>query len=184
MPGVVRTRVGYSGGTKENPTYHDLGDHMETVQIDYDPTQITYQELLDIFWESHNPAQQAWSRQYMTAVFYLNDEQEVLITETRDRESAEIQGKVYTQILPASEFYLAEDYHQKYWLQNEPAIVTEYREIYPDTANFVASTAAARVNGYLRGYGTVTQLEAELNGLGLSSEGSARLLEIVRALHR
>ena len=71
----MRTRVGYSGGTKENPTYHDLGDHTETVQIDYDPTRVSYDKLLEIFWKSHNPRYQSRSRQYMIAVFYQDAEQ-------------------------------------------------------------------------------------------------------------
>jgi len=71
--GVVRTRVGYTGGSTKNPTYHSLGDHTETVQIDYDPTQISFEELLDVFWDSHRPTQRAWSRQYMAAVFFHNE---------------------------------------------------------------------------------------------------------------
>ncbi len=67
---MVRTRVGYAGGTKRNPTYYNLGDHTETIQIDYDPTYVSYRELLDIFWESHDPAARPWSRQYMAVVFY------------------------------------------------------------------------------------------------------------------
>ncbi|MDZ7761250.1 MAG: peptide-methionine (S)-S-oxide reductase [Desulfovermiculus sp.] len=67
---MVRTRVGYSGGKKPNPTYHDLGDHTETLQVDYDPEAVSYPKLLEVFWESHSPEQSALSRQYMAAVFY------------------------------------------------------------------------------------------------------------------
>jgi peptide-methionine (S)-S-oxide reductase len=181
---VVRTRVGYAGGTTKNPTYHNLGDHTETIQIDYDPTQISYEELLNIFWDSHNPAARPWSRQYMSIVFYHNDEQKRLAIETRDREAARIQGTIFTEIVPASEFHLAEDYHQKYRLQQVSELVREFGIMYPDDADFVNSTAAARVNGYLGGYGTFAQLQAEIDSFGLSSSGSNRLLEIVRSLHR
>jgi peptide-methionine (S)-S-oxide reductase len=181
---VVRTRVGYAGGTTKNPTYYNLGDHTETIQIDYDPTQVSYEELLDVFWDSHNPAQRPWSRQYMSIVFYHNDEQKRLAMETRDREAAKINSEIFTEIVPASEFYLAEAYHQKYRLRQVPDLMKEFSVIYPDNEDFVDSTAAARVNGYLGGYGTFEALQAELSGLGLSPAGSQRLLDIARALDR
>jgi peptide-methionine (S)-S-oxide reductase len=179
MPGVVRTRVGYAGGTTKDPTYHNLGDHTETIQIEYDPTQISYGELLDVFWSSHNPAGRPWSRQYMSIIFYHNDEQRKLAVATRDREAARIQGQIFTEIVPASEFYPAEAYHQKYRLRQVPDLMKEFSAMYPDDGDFVASTAAARVNGYLAGHGTCEGLQEELSSLGLSPEGGERLLGIV-----
>jgi peptide-methionine (S)-S-oxide reductase len=158
-----------------------LGDHAETIQIDYDPTQISYKELLDIFWGSHNPAQRPWSRQYMSIVFYHNDEQKRLAMETRDREAAKINGEIFTEIVPASEFYRAEAYHQKYRLRQVPDLMKEFSIIYPDNDDFVDSTVAARLNGYVGGHGTFEALRAELSGLGLSPERNKRLLDIVYA---
>ncbi len=180
MAGVVRTRVGYAGGTKAAPTYHNLGDHTETIQIDYDPTQVTYQELLTVFWESHDPSVPPLSRQYKSVVFYQNEEQKRLATETKAREETK-RGKVYTEVIPATEFYLAEAYHQKYYLRQVPDLAKEFEAIYPDNKDFVASTAAARVNGYLGGHGTLETLQAELSGFGLSPTGGKKLLDIVRA---
>ncbi|MGB5616246.1 MAG: peptide-methionine (S)-S-oxide reductase, partial [Desulfobacterales bacterium] len=74
--------MGYAGGTKEAPTYHSLGDHTETIQIDYDPSQVSYNDLLDIFWQNHDPSSRAWSKQYMAAVFYHTDEQKKLAEES------------------------------------------------------------------------------------------------------
>lgn len=176
---MVRTRVGYSGGTKKNPTYHDLGDHTETIQLDYDPTQISYKELLEIFWESHNPGSRSWSRQYMAAIFFHNDQQKKIALETKDQVAARIKDEVYTQILPATVFYLAEDYHQKYFLRLEPELLNELTAIYHSTKDFVASTAAARLNGYVAGYGTRAGIEAEISSLGLSPAGNKRLLGMV-----
>jgi peptide-methionine (S)-S-oxide reductase len=181
---VVRTRVGYAGGTTKDPTYYNLGDHTETIQIDYDPTQVSYEELLNVFWDSHNPAQRPWSRQYMSIVFYHNDEQKRLAMETRDREAARRQSEIFTEIVPASEFYLAEAYHQKYRLQQVPDLMKEFSAMYPADEDLVDSTAAARVNGHLAGYGTVEALQAELSSLGLSPEGSQKLLDIMRAVER
>lgn len=176
--------MGYSGGTKENPRYHSLGDHTETVQVDYDPSQISYRELLDIFWNSHDPTRRVWSRQYMPAVFFHNEEQQRLAIETRDTIAARTKGTIVTQILPVSEFYLAEEYHQKYRLRGARDLMKEFRAMYLDTTDFINSTAAARVNGYLAGYGAIGSLEAEVNRFGLSQEGRKKLLDSVRALHR
>lgn len=102
--------------------------------------------------------------------------------ETRDREEDKRKSKVFTEIVPFSSFYLAEPYHQKYRLQQVPDLMKEFRAMYPDTDGFVASTAAARVNGYIAGYGTLDTLRDELTSFGLSEEGSKKLLNIVSSL--
>jgi peptide-methionine (S)-S-oxide reductase len=163
LDGVVRTRVGYAGGTTENPTYHNLGDHTETIQIDYDPTQISYEQLLEIYWDSHNPTARPWSRQYMSIVFYHNSEQRELAMETKQREEASSGRQVYTEIIPFSEFYLAEYYHQKYYLQQVPELMKELTAIYPNFADFINSTAVARINGYVGGHVTLQELQDQLN---------------------
>jgi peptide-methionine (S)-S-oxide reductase len=170
--------VGYAGGTTENPTYYNLGDHSETVQLEYDPSQLSYQELLDIFWESHNPVYPAVSRQYRSIIFYHNDAQRTLALASKEHEEAVTGSEVFTEVMPAAEFYLAEDYHQKYYLRQVPELMEELAAIYPDPADLVASTAAARINGYLGGNGTIAKLQEQIALLGLSPEGKQRLLEI------
>jgi peptide-methionine (S)-S-oxide reductase len=152
-----------------------LGDHTESVQVDYDPAQITYAELLDVFWQSHNPRTRPYSRQYMAAVFYHNEEQRKLALASRERVAADLGVQVYTEVLSAGEFYLAEDYHQKYNLQRGRAYYGELSAIYPEIEDLVDSTAAARLNGYLAGYGAREQLEREVGQLGLSAKLQARL---------
>lgn len=174
---MIRTRVGYAGGTKENPTYRSLGNHAETIQIDFDPTLVSYEELLDVFWDSHSPTSRPWSQQYASIIFYHDEEQQRLAQETRDREAARRGVPIFTEIVPFSEFYLAEGYHQKYRLQQAGDLLDEFRAIYPDDADFVNSTAAARVNGYLGGYGTLEALQAEFEGLGLSPAAQEALLD-------
>lgn len=176
---MIRTRVGYSGGTKKNPTYHDLGDHSETIQIDFDPTQVSYEQLLDRFWKAHDSTSRSWSRQYRTALFFHNAEQRRLALESRDREAARIKGKIRTEVLPATEFYPAEDYHQKYYLRQDFVLGNEFRFIFPSERDFRNSTAAARVNGYIGGYGTIKALQEELDQLGLSEAGRRKLLNRV-----
>lgn len=181
MEGVVRTRVGYAGGTKAAPTYHSLGDHAETIQIDYDPARISYGDLLDIFWQSHDPSARAWSKQYMAAVFYHGEEQKKMAEESRDRLASAAGKPIHTQILPLKAFYLAEEYHQKYRLRREKNLLREFERIYPVTGDLVDSTAAARVNGYLGGYGTSADLKADIHRLGLSDNAGRYLLKVVES---
>ena len=177
MRGIVRTRVGYAGGTKADPTYRRMGDHTETLQVDFDPQQISYLELLDIFWESHNPLKRSWSRQYRNAVLVHNDMQNRDALESLQREAQRRRSEIRTQILPLTQFYLAEDYHQKYYLRQNRDMMREFMALYPSSHGFINSTAAARVNGYLGGNGTLEQLQRDLPKLGLSSGSQKFLLE-------
>ena len=177
VPGVIQTRVGYAGGTKENPTYHQLGDHTETVEVVYDPSQVSYEALLDLFWASHTPTARSYSQQYKNVIFTYTEEQQRLALASREQQAEKHSREIQTEILPATEFYLAEDYHQKFRLQNTDALMREFRLIYPDFEDFVNSTAAARVNGYLGGRGSRAWLEANIESLGLSEEGQQWLLD-------
>jgi peptide-methionine (S)-S-oxide reductase len=176
--------VGYAGGKTINPSYDDIGDHSETIQIDYDPTKISYGELLDIFWDTHSPTSPSWSRQYMSIIFYHNDAQKRAALASRDREEARLNRKVYTEIVPAEDFYLAEDYHQKYYLQQVPELRKEIQTIYPALNDFINSTAAARINGYVSGYGFLDVLQEQVGSLGLSPAGEKKLLEIFGSLEK
>lgn len=176
---MVRTRVGYAGGKHPDPTYHDIGDHSETIEIDFDPEKISYAKMLDYFWGMHNPCRAAWSTQYKSAIFYHGEEQKRLALDSRDR-LAEKSGKVQTEIVPAERFYLAEDYHQKYSLRNSDAMMQEFHAMYPKESDFTNSTAAARVNSYMAGYGSLAVLKTELDSLGLSENGKKMLQSRVR----
>jgi peptide-methionine (S)-S-oxide reductase len=114
----------------------------------------------------------------MSIIFYHNEEQRRLAIETKESEEARLGGDIATEIVPFSKFYLAEDYHQKYYLRRESALMEEFNAIYPDPKDFIDSTAAARVNGYVGGYGTLATPEEEPGILGLSQAGIERLLEI------
>jgi peptide-methionine (S)-S-oxide reductase len=177
---VVRTRVGYAGGRKPNPTYRDLGDHSETIQIDYDPTKITYQELLDVFWTSHDPTYRSWSRQYASLILVQNDEQRRLAEASRARIAKERGSPVATEIVPYTGFTLAENYHQKHSLKQFPEFEEELARVYARPADFVASTAVARVNGYLGGEGSYEALLREKDSLGLSPARTEELLRIAQ----
>ena len=172
---MIRTRVGYAGGSEPNPTYRDMGDHSETLQVDYDPRQVSYGALLEKFWEGHEPTDQSWSRQYMAAVFYRDDGQRRAAEASKARLEAKLGRKISTAILPLGTFTLAEDYHQKYYLRHDRTLLREFQAMFPVDGAFVNSTAAARANGYLGGYGTRTEREVDLPRMGLSAQAQERL---------
>ena len=180
IDGVIRTRVGYAGGRLKSPTYHHIGDHTETVQVDYDPRRITYAQLLDIFWKSHRPTSRSWSRQYMNAIFYHSDRQRELAMASKTAVAQKIVGSIKTEVVPLRSFTMAEDYHQKYILKSHGVLKHEMSRIYPQHGDFVDSTAVARLNGYAGGYGTKDQLHREIDNLGLSAKGKKVLYDLVR----
>ncbi len=126
VEGVVSTQVGYAGGTKEDPTYRevctDLTGHAEAVEVTYDPSKLSYRDLLKVFWQIHDPTQldrqgPDFGSQYRSAIFFHDAEQESLARDSRDElaRSGKYEKPIVTQIVPASEFYRAEEYHQQYY---------------------------------------------------------------------
>lgn len=178
MPGVVRTRVGYAGGTTAEPTYRSIGDHSETIEIDYDPSVLEYEDLLDMFWREHDPRYAPPSRQYRSAIFFRTEE-ERLAAEASKKRIESVVGRIMTTIEPLTGFHRAEDYHQKYRLRGSHALLAEFVAMYPDGGALADSTAAARVNGWLDGYGTAEQVEAALPQLGLSKRAGRMLANSV-----
>jgi peptide-methionine (S)-S-oxide reductase len=127
VPGVYSTAVGYEGGFTPNPTYEETctakTGHAETVRVVYDPSQVSYQQLLKVFWESHDPTQRMGQgndigTQYRSAIFYRGEQQRALAEQSRadfqQRLTAAGYGEIATEIVPAGEFYFAEEYHQQY----------------------------------------------------------------------
>jgi peptide-methionine (S)-S-oxide reductase len=124
VPGVTATAVGYAGGKTQNPTYKDVctdtTGHAEVVEVQFDPAQVSYDTLLDIFWENHDPTTKNrqgpdWGTQYRSAIFVHSPEQQKQAQASKERLQAS--GKwgrpIVTEITPAPEFYRAEDYHQQ-----------------------------------------------------------------------
>ena len=176
---MIRTTVGYTGGTAVNPDYRRLGDHSEAIRIEFDPVRVSYQDLLEIFWESHDPTSSPWSRQYRNAIFTLTPSQQQQAEQSRARLAARSSGKIGAAIEPAGLFYPAEDYHQKYLLRRSETIYLELRRLFPDEKKFAASTAAARLNGYLGCNGDPEALQREIGQFGLSPKTQERLIKHV-----
>ena len=125
LPGVISTAVGYAGGSKDHPSYEDVctdrTGHAEVVEVEFDPRQISYQKLLDVFWSNHNPMTlnrqgPDVGTQYRSVVFYHSPEQKAQAEATKKAldQSGKFPRPIVTQIEPAPSFWRAEDYHQKY----------------------------------------------------------------------
>lgn len=127
-PGVLETQVGYTGGKTEKPTYHevctDTTGHAEAVEVTYDPAKVSYGQLLNIFWENHNPTQMNRQgpdvgAQYRSAIFFHSPEQEreAIASKEALAKSGKFSKPIATQIVKAEPFYRAEEYHQQYLLK-------------------------------------------------------------------
>ncbi len=125
VPGVVATRVGYIGGTTENPTYREVCSHTtghaEAVEVEFDPAVVSYERLLEVFWDCHDPTTlnrqgPDVGTQYRSAIFCHTPEQERAARASKERleESGRLRRTIVTQIVPATTFWCAEEYHQRY----------------------------------------------------------------------
>ena len=123
LPGVTSTAVGYEGGAFKNPTYEDVctdrTGHAEVVEVDYDPEKVAYETLLDTFWANHDPTTKNRQgpdigTQYRSAIFYHTPEQESAARASLQRAQTRLRKPIVTEIVPAGEFYRAEEYHQQY----------------------------------------------------------------------
>jgi peptide-methionine (S)-S-oxide reductase len=125
VKGVKATAVGYTGGRTEDPTYHevctDTTGHAEAVEVDFDPSEVSYEQLLEVFWANHDPTQlnrqgPDWGKQYRSVIYFFTPEQEAAAKASRDAlaKSGKFSRPIVTEIAPASKFWKAEDYHQQY----------------------------------------------------------------------
>ncbi|ATW87310.1 peptide-methionine (S)-S-oxide reductase [Halohasta litchfieldiae] len=150
LDGVIRTRVGYAGGSKVDPTYHDLGEHTEAFQVDYDPTERSYRDLLDLAVRSHDLNRQSSNVQYQNILFVSTPEQAETVEGYLDARGLGRDG-IETRIEQLSRFHLAEDYHQKHSLRAKRAILDAFEDAGYDAADVRESPAAAKLNGRAAG---------------------------------
>lgn len=127
LPGILSVTSGYAGGQTANPTYEDIctgkTGHAEVVQIEYDPAKISYQRIIDLFWEAHDPTtlnrQGAdTGTQYRSIILTSDDAQKKAAEESKDRAQAKFKSPIVTEIVPLEKFYPAEDYHQDFYREN------------------------------------------------------------------
>ncbi|MFD2613980.1 peptide-methionine (S)-S-oxide reductase MsrA [Paenibacillus gansuensis] len=188
LPGVIRTRTGYAGGTTPDPTYREMGDHSETVEVQFDPAQITLAALLDVFWTNHNPANINGykGRQYWSILLFRDSAQQEAIRQAA-AERAQIGGlgrarEEETEIAPFHGFYPAEERHQKYYLKRYPDAIAKLSSLYPNLDDLHNSTLAARLNGLAKGYTNRARIEQEIAHWQADSSSKEKMLHTIRQI--
>ncbi len=183
LPGVLRTRVGYAGGTTVNPVYRQMGDHTETVQIDFDPAVLSYEEVLRHFWDNHYPNRDEYKgRQYISLLRFHSTQQQSTIARIKEEMENKLGEKIDTDIAPYDHFTLAEERHQKYYLKRYPRILKQLEPHYSNTEKLQDSIFAARLNGFAKGFGSREKLMAEIADWNISEQSRKELSEILMAI--
>ena len=172
-PGVVLTRVGFAGGTLENPSYSAIGDHVETVEVIYDPEQIDYSTLLRHFWTHHNARAKPIFRQYASAVFCSSQEQIDAAKAVREEWQTKGDDKVLTAVLPLNKFYPAAENHQKYYLQQDAKLLQSL----PGEEHRLHTVLATKLNAVSGRSGEREILEQTLSELGVDSKAQSVLFK-------
>jgi len=184
LPGVVRTRVGYAGGTTEQPTYREMGDHSETVEIAFDADRISCDELLDIFWNNHKPVNINGfkGRQYQSLLLYRDERQAEAFNRMKERMEAAKGQPLETEIAPLAAFYPAEPRHQKYYLKRYPDAMEKLGSLYDSEEELMDSALAARLNGVAKGYANLAPVLQEIQAWPLAEPDKAAILERVKQI--
>jgi peptide-methionine (S)-S-oxide reductase len=173
-PGVIFTRVGFAGGTLPNPSYSAIGDHVETVEVLFDPDQVTYARLLDHFWSHHNGHAKPIFRQYASAIFTTDESQAKAAKEVREtRQGASPGAPLLTAIIPLPRFFPADTGHQKYYLSQDPALLAKLPR---HGGQKLETRLATKMNALVGRAGDRAELMAQLKHLGLASEVAEALL--------
>lgn len=184
LPGVLRTCVGYAGGTTIDPTYRTIGDHTETLDIEFDPEILAYQEILTIFWQNHDAAKDRFykERQYISLLLYHSEEQKMIAQQIKTEQEKILGKEIQTEFQPYTAFYRAENRHQKYFLKRFPKAMDSLLPLFPNDTAFVDSTIAARLNGFVREFGTLKDIKSEIPYWGLHSDSERTLNELLEAI--
>ena len=176
MPGVLRTEVGYAGGIKDAPTYHDLGAHAEVLQVEFDPSNVSYDTLLQEFWNGHEPTRSGRSSQYRSILLCESEEELTRAQKSAAMVEERLGRKVQTEILVGMPFTPAEDYHQKWKLRQRRQLFAELAQCFSNEEELLRSFAATKLNALVGGHLSSAQLEEIRGQLTLSAE----LLELAR----
>nr|WP_243150737.1 peptide-methionine (S)-S-oxide reductase [Clostridium sporogenes] len=183
LDGVVKTYVGYTGGNTLLPTYNSMGDHLETLEIYYDSSKITFENLLMVFQKNHNYTVRPNLLQYNSAIFYNNEIEKEVCLIWKTNKGDELNKEILTNISPIKKFYYAEFYHQKYYVQLEPVIMSNLRSMFSTGNDLISSPLCHKLNAYLGGYNTFKNLNKEIKDFNLSQDSKNRLLSIVEGFN-
>lgn len=184
LTGIMRTRVGFAGGTKDNPTYRQLGDHTETVEMDFDSGIVSLETILNLFWSYHNPVNinDYKGQQYRSLVLFRDPIQHSIIREVMRTSEEQGKGILDTEVAPYTGFYLAEDRHQKYYLKRYPDAIKKLRTFFPTDEELTNATLAARLNGLAKGYTNLEKIINEIRTWQISREEQEEIIHLIKRI--
>ncbi len=162
---------------------NSIGDHLETLEVYYDSSKIAFENLLTIFEKNHNYIVRPNLLQYYSAIFYNNENEKELCLDWKKNKKEELKTEVLTRISPIEKFYYAEFYHQKYYVQLEPVIMSNLRSKFSTGNDLISSPLCHKLNAYLAGYGSLKELNKEIEDFNLSEDAKNRLLSIVEGFN-
>ncbi|SDJ55196.1 peptide-methionine (S)-S-oxide reductase [Halovenus aranensis] len=169
IEGVIRTRAGYAGGTKPDPSYRTLGDHTEVVQVDYDPETVSFQKLLTVAFEEHSPRNQTEKRQYQNIVFTESETQREAVGTFLDTSNYRA-DELGTRFESLETFHIAEPYHQKFNLSDKHWITGPFEKAGYAEADIRESPAAAKLNAHVAGHDVSVPFLSDRGPLASRSE--------------
>ncbi|MDR6553153.1 peptide-methionine (S)-S-oxide reductase MsrA [Paenibacillus qinlingensis] len=184
LPGVVRTRVGFAGGTTDHPTYREMGDHTETVEIVFNSDLLSLENLLNVFWSNHNPTNinDYKGRQYTSMVLYRDSNQQSAAQHVLTNREQQGNSKIDTEIAPYTTFYLAEDRHQKYYLKRYPDAIDKLRTLFSTDEELTNATLAARLNGLAKGYTNMDSIVSDIRTWPISTQQQEKMIRLIRLI--
>ncbi|MCR8630242.1 peptide-methionine (S)-S-oxide reductase MsrA [Paenibacillus radicis (ex Xue et al. 2023)] len=184
LTGIIRTRVGFAGGTKANPTYRQLGDHSETVEMDFDSGIIRLETILNMFWSSHNPINinDYKGRQYRSLVLFRDQEQHRVIQDVMRNSVEQGNGMPDTEVAPYTSFYPAKERHQKYYLKRYPDAIDKLKALFPSDEALTNATLAARLNGLAKGYTNMEKIINEIRTWRIYSEEQEEIIQLIQRI--
>lgn len=184
MSGVIRTRTGFAGGTTASPSYRKMGDHTETVQIEFDPSVLSFEDIIRAFWAHHTSTNRTdyGERQYLSLLFYHDEQQKQTIERVKRELEDERNERIETEIGPFSAFTQAEERHQKYHLKRFKRAAEKLSAHFPLPDSFTDSTLTARLNGFVKEYTTLDKIEEEVQGWAIPDQSKEQLADFIRGL--
>lgn len=184
IQGVLKTRVGYLGGSTLNPNYENIGDHSESIEIVFDSSRVSYSNLVKAFFRCHQPNKTRLLRQYASIIFPTTSEQNIVAFEEKNRFELGQKFKCTTEIIEKDSrtFYQAENYHQKYLLRNYPSLTSLLENklgISLDSEEFLTGELSTKLNGYFSGESQDIQTDITdiLRRMNIDTESLKLLLE-------
>ncbi len=179
----MQTRVGYAGGTTNNPTYRQMGDHSECVEIVFDPKIISLEKIVHHFWTIHKPNRSNYKgRQYLSIILCEDSSQLQLVKKIKNELEVKLGEPIQTEIASLNKFSLAEEKHQKYYLKRYSKALESLLDYYSSHDSFMNSTLVARLNGFVKGYCSLSDIKNEITSSTMAEEKKAKLTSLINSL--